>query len=272
MIGKENKPWQIKIKDIPEEEIELFIEKLSPEAGWAYQETETSKELILYYYTLPSEETLKDIGKTIEISESPSWEEKFRETFKGTKVGNFFVRPPWIKERKDLINIIIYPASGFGTGEHETTKGMLLMIEKILNKITPQLVLDVGTGSGILAIACSKLKALKIVALDKDELAISNAKQNLLLNSITNVKLVTGTLETIKGSFDLVLANIDFFTLIENAKNLKRVIRKDGYLILSGFLEEDMETLFEVFFKLNFKLVEVINLKQWITGLLRNSN
>lgn len=271
MTGKEDRPWQITIRNTGEDEIEELVEKLSPDAGWAYQERENEGELLLYYYRLPPDELLKSTGKEFEVSKSPSWEEKFRETFRGVEVGRFFVRPPWIEEKKGLTDIVIYPASGFGTGEHETTQGMLLMIEKLLNKTKPRKVLDVGTGSGILAIACSKLGVPEITAIDKDELAISNAKENLKLNSVYNVRLILGTPEAVKGEFDLILANIDFFTLVENIKNLKRLVRKEGYLIISGFLEEDRETLLDMFKRAGFKPLEHMCLNQWVCALLRNA-
>ncbi len=268
MTGREtDECWQLRVK-ASEEEIEPIISIINSHIGWAYQEKETEKELIIYFKRKPNPEKLKKIlNRAFSIEKAPRWEEKFKETFKGVEVGPFFIRPPWVTPCSTKTDIIIYPASGFGTGEHETTQGMILMIWELFKQKTYQRVLDIGTGSGILAIVCSKLKAKSVIAIDKDELAISNAKENLKLNDVKNVKLILGKPESIKGKFDLILANIDFFTLIENAAVLKELA--DDSLILSGFLEEDQNTIKDIYMNLGFDLIKTISLNDWVTVSLR---
>lgn len=174
------------------------------------------------------------------------WATSWKAWFKPIKVGPLLISPPWTKKRDNdrLIPIIIDPGMAFGTGSHETTKLCLRGI--IRSSRTGDRVLDLGTGSGILAIAAAKLGASHISALDIDKIALDNAKHNVALNGVS--ALIEVTLGSIDGfspemarTFDLVVANISSHTVALLAKDLWAQLRDGGTLIVSGISSANLE-------------------------------
>jgi ribosomal protein L11 methyltransferase len=156
----------------------------------------------------------------------------------------------------------------FGTGEHQTTKLILRLLEKF---VKPGMkVLDVGSGTGILAIASVKLGASKAIAVDSDEICLENCRENSLLNNVSNSLVpLTGNIESVKEKeFDLILANIQRNVLIEIADEIKSKIKSKGIVILSGLLEEDREAIQKKYHSLGFKTQQVEKLDEWIAVVL----
>jgi len=147
------------------------------------------------------------------------------------------IRPPWEQylPRNDEIVIEINPSMAFGTGHHETTRLCIRGIEHLLKTISPKRVIDVGCGSGILSIVASLLGAKEIVALDIDQVAVKEAKNNFERNLLKkNIKLVCGYIDSVKGKFDLIVANISVETIILMRNELKNRLSPDGLLLISG--------------------------------------
>lgn len=273
-MGKEEltKILEAEIPIGSESEAQKMISVLKPDLGWAIEERDQLTLVRLFFsensfkkWVEKIETIVKKKSGVIKIVEP--WEEVFRKTFKGIEVGPFFVRPPWIKPKTDKVDIIIYPASGFGTGDHESTQGMLLAIEKLKDKRFKK-VIDVGTGSGILAIAVSKLGiADKILAIDISDLAIENAIKNLRLNNIKNTLIYLGSLDSINTNykFDLVLANLDYITLKKLRTKLVDLTEKNGNLIISGFTKKSRDLIEH--FAHNINLIEVITIENWLTAI-----
>ena len=146
----------------------------------------------------------------------------------------------------DPIMIVIQPSMGFGTGHHATTRLCLAHLQQI--DLRGRTALDVGTGSGVLAIAASRLGASQVLAIDDDPDAIASARENLDLNPATNVTL--GTLDLRRATlrpFDLVLANLTGGLLAAAAQGLMQLGAREGRWILSGFMhaeEADVLTAF----------------------------
>ncbi len=172
------------------------------------------------------------------------WGENWKRFFKPIRVTEkIIVKPPWIDlfPKKGEIVIDIHPGMAFGTGTHSTTKLILRTLEKNL-KGRKRSVLDVGTGSGILALAAVRLGAKQVYALDVDGVAVENAKENLLQNGVADrVTVIRGSVGSIQKHFDLVLANIDYKSLRRIRMALLRRVRPEGVLIVSGILEQDAE-------------------------------
>jgi len=173
------------------------------------------------------------------------WSKNWRKNFKPLSITkNILVKPPWVKKKfphKIVINI--YPQMAFGTGEHATTQMCLKLLEKF---VKPDFkVLDLGTGSGILAIASSKLGAQKVVALDIDSDAIDNAQKNLKLNKVSNINFRLGGLNSqVKPNyFDLAVANLNFTQIKTVLNQLKEKVKPKGTLILSGLLNSEEEKI-----------------------------
>jgi len=173
------------------------------------------------------------------------WSKNWRKNFKPLSITkNILVKPPWVKKKfphKIVINI--YPQMAFGTGEHATTQMCLKLLEKFVQLNFK--VLDLGTGSGILAIASSKLGAQKVVALDIDSDAIDNAQKNLKLNKVSNINFRLGGLNSqVKPNyFDLAVANLNFTQIKTVLNQLKEKVKPKGTLILSGLLNSEEEKI-----------------------------
>jgi len=147
------------------------------------------------------------------------------------------IRPPWEQylPQNDEIVVEINPSMAFGTGHHETTKLCIKGIEHLLKTISPKRVIDVGCGSGILSIVASLLGAKEIVALDIDQVAVKEAKNNIERNLVKkNIELVCGYIDSVKGDFDLIVANISVETIILMRDELKNRLSPDGLLLISG--------------------------------------
>lgn len=146
----------------------------------------------------------------------------------------------------DHIEIGIEAQLAFGTGNHETTR---MIVSTLLNmNCQNKRVLDCGTGTGILGLVCAKLGASDIVGYDIDQWSVDNAKHNATLNGVGNMEVFEGNasvISHISGLFDIVLANINRNILLADMKAFRNVLNEGGYLILSGFYEEDVPLLLE---------------------------
>ena len=174
------------------------------------------------------------------------WGEKWKGFFKPIQIASrFIVAPPWerIQLKKDQIPIEISPGMAFGTGTHATTQLCIQAIESRLRKKGLS-VLDVGTGSGILAIAAAKLGAQEVWGIDIDQVAIENARENVKRNGVIGrVKMRRGGIGSVLRKFDVVVANIDFKGLKKLKIPLLHRLRLQGFLILSGILREEKERI-----------------------------
>jgi len=174
--------------------------------------------------------------------DDPGWATMWQERFEPLPLGRrFLIVPPWdLAQRTGLIQIVIRPGQAFGTGHHASTRGTLAMIEKLCRSRPPRRALDVGTGSGILAIAMRKLGVAEVTAIDIDATALENARENAELNGIGGrVRFSAAPLGSIRGRFDLISANILSSTLIEMATDLKARLGAGGHLVLAGILRRE---------------------------------
>lgn len=144
----------------------------------------------------------------------------------------------------DHIEIGIEAKLAFGTGNHETTR--MIVSTLLNNNLYQKRVLDCGCGTGILGIIAAKLGASEVVGYDIDEWSVDNAKHNAKLNGINNMEVYFGNasvINRISGVFDIILANINRNILLNDMKTFRSVLNDEGLLILSGFYEEDVQTL-----------------------------
>ena len=186
------------------------------------------------------------------------WAEAWKAHFKAMKVTpRLVVVPPWEEYRAapDELVITIYPAMAFGTGRHPTTLLCLRALEEVLSGgILPAApgpwgVLDVGTGTGILALAAARLGA-RVLAIDVDPEAVAAALENVALNALKEQILVElASVEHIREQFALILANLTAPDLRHLAEPLAGRLVSGGSLIISGFLIEDLPDLMEQFIR-----------------------
>jgi ribosomal protein L11 methyltransferase len=234
---------------------------------------------------LRSEETLEDIKEALELfttklqkelnktitcdivldtKENQNWIQQYKDAISPITIDRFHIHPTWSKPKDDKINIQIDPALAFGSGHHETTSSCLKAISRFVKK--DDRLLDVGSGSGILAIGASKLEAICDIC-DTDLLAIENAIQNFSLNKVKPNKAWEGSVANSSDSYDVVVANIVADILIILNKDLKKVLKDDGILILSGILTIYKDKVLNKFKE--FKILEIIQNNEWSTLILK---
>ena len=162
------------------------------------------------------------------------WAAKSQANLHAVQVGRVIVAPPW-----DVpTTIVIQPSMGFGTGHHATTRLCLAALQRL--ELAGRSVLDVGTGSGVLAITSSRLGAADVTGIDDDADAIHAAWENLALNAGAQVSLLVGDFRTDDVvPADVVLANLTGGLLIASAERLRRLVNARGSLILSGFMTSE---------------------------------
>ncbi len=203
------------------------------------------------------------------------WGEKWKEHFKTVRVSeHIVVKPSWekYKPKKNEILIDMDPGMAFGTGLHATTRMALRLIERLFSEkqSPPEKIIDVGTGTGILAIACALFGAPQVLAMDNDPDAVAAAQKNVAANKVSEKTGVTGTdLFEIHDSYDLVIANIIHDTLLELADNLTGKIAGGGRIILSGILTGEQEqSILAAYRKRGLHPLTTIHEEEWAALLL----
>lgn len=167
------------------------------------------------------------------------------------------------------IPVRIYAATAFGSGQHQTTNSCLQLISSLKNKhFVPRTILDMGCGSGILAIAANKLwREAKVVAADIDEEAAIVAMQNAADNGVDIIAFQNDGYDGKKvcqhGPYSLIVSNILARPLIEMAEALSNNLETKGYAILSGFIEDQVDWVVSEHEKFGLKLVEVYKIDHW---------
>jgi ribosomal protein L11 methyltransferase len=166
------------------------------------------------------------------------WSESWKSQVRSSQMGRIWVGPPWRTgdAAPGSVRIVIEPKMAFGTGDHPTTQLCLEALDQYLTPRPGQSVLDVGTGSGVLAIAARKLGAGRVRGVDTDSRAIELAAENCALNEAEQIELSTTPVESIAERFDIVVANIFANELIQLAPHFRRIARQ--HLVLSGILVE----------------------------------
>jgi ribosomal protein L11 methyltransferase len=199
------------------------------------------------------------------------WVERFRAGFEAFSVGRFLVQPAWAvtPPAPGQLPIIVDPGRAFGTGTHESTRLCLGCLEALARRAPlPAPVLDLGTGSGILAIAARRLGATRVVAADNDPDAVRSAREHSSLNDTPlRIVLADGGRGLRPRRFGLVLANIAAPFLCARAEEIAALVAPGGVLVLSGFLGEDLDTVRTAYTALG--TAESLALGEWAALLVR---
>jgi len=205
--------------------------------------------------------------KTASLPEQ-DWSENWKRFFKPVQVTpRLVVKPPWSKVRlkKGQSAIDIIPGMAFGTGTHATTLLSIQALEETIKK-RGLCVLDVGTGSGILSIVAAKLGAEEVWGVDIDGVAVENARENVEKNRVSDiVRTRKGSMGDLRRKFDVVVANIDLKSLRRMRKPLLNHLKKGGFLILSGILEQDRERIRRHYLETGLlRRIKVTQQQEWI--------
>jgi len=177
------------------------------------------------------------------------WEGVYRAHHRPMAIGRrLLIAPPWdVPDAPGREILVIEPGMAFGTGQHATTRTCLEAIETLVTDGGIASALDVGTGSGVLAAALSRLGVARVVALDVDAAVLPTAHDNLVRNGAVRVALFAGTAGGVRGAFDLVVANILADTLVTEAAALVARVAPRGHLVLSGLLAEQVDRVLAAF-------------------------
>ncbi len=236
--------------EVEDDTVMLMPGKEKPPAGQARLIAYVSPEVLDPHL----EELLADfVGAAVFVDAQPipekDWNEVWKSHFAPIEVSpRLWVCPSWrLGETPEGAKVLVLdPGMAFGTGTHATTSLCMHAIDEVLATNPAIDVLDVGTGSGILAIAAKLLGAKRVIGTDNDPVAIRVAEENAALNKV-DLELSTQTLHGVPGPFPLVVANIMAGTLIELAPLLVRQVAPGGTLLLSGILDfqgDDVEQAF----------------------------
>jgi ribosomal protein L11 methyltransferase len=238
--------------DVPIELAELMANRLfeigSP--GLASEDAGVRTRLIAYFDTEKQVNEVRTSAKALSASivvESTrigdeDWAENWKEHFRPVAVGEkLYVCPPWaVTPPHGRIAVVIDPGMAFGTGHHTTTRACLELIEHFLTSACD--VLDIGTGSGVLAIAALQLGARSAVGVDVDPLAITAALANGERNCVVDRMAACDSLAKIEQAFDLVVANIQLNTLCELEERVATLVKPGGTWIVSGLLRSELSS------------------------------
>lgn len=214
---------------------------------------------------------------TLATVKTEDWSSSWKVHFKPLRIGkHLLIVPTWEEAAQlpgDLV-LRIDPGMAFGTGGHETTRLCLELLESVMEEgplLTIPSLLDLGTGSGILAMAASLLGAGRVLALDIDPDAISVARENLALNQLSDqVECGTEPLESLTENFDIILANILAEELVRLAPFLSRRLNPGGTLILSGILAEKESLVRRGFASQPLTYGRTVCAGEWVAMLYRN--
>lgn len=197
--------------------------------------------------------------------EERNWNEEWEKSYAPVMVDNrVCVLASFHDEQSGRYDYVIRidPKMSFGTGHHATTELMMrLMIEMEFNG---KRVLDMGAGTGVLAILAGKMKAAEVQAIDNEAWAYENAKENIGRNGVSHIDVRLGGHEQIEGVFDVVLANINKNILLSHLMDYEKALCDQGDLLLSGILNTDYEDIHLPLAEIGFRLVKKLEKDQWL--------
>ena len=175
------------------------------------------------------------------------WAARSQAALRSIQVGSLIVAPPWdVPVESFSRTIVIEPSMGFGTGHHATTRLCLAALQQI--DLRGRHVIDVGTGSGVLAIAVRRLGASGVLGIDDDADAIAAAEENVALNRESRIALEVADLRASSiGQFDVVVANLTGGLLVATAGRLQSFAAPGGRLVLGGFLDHEEREVMAAF-------------------------
>ncbi len=193
------------------------------------------------------------------------------------QAGRFLVHGSHDREfvKPNLISVEIEAALAFGTGHHGTTRGCLLLLDGLLKHYSPKKVLDIGTGTGVLAIAAAKRLKQTVYAGDIDPIATQTARDNAVFNAAgmwlrpVTAKGIEHPAIRKNAPYDLVLANILQRPLIKLAPSIAKITSPSGYIILSGLLVRDVAGVISAYKTQGFALIARTDLEGWVALAMR---
>ena len=228
--------------------------------------------LAAYLSSLAEQESLAVPEIRTRTIKATEWEEQYRQSVRPARIGDdIIVRPPWFEPTEQVrYDLIIEPRMAFGTGQHESTRSCLRAIRE--NFRPGWEILDLGCGSGILAILADRMGANRIKAIDYDLIAVENCRENFVVNEVQAPAVIEhGSIEKCDGDqpYRFVVANIIKDTISEMLPRLRELTAPDGVLVLSGIIDTAEEALSAELRELDMNSFEIIRDNEWLTYVIR---
>ena len=265
-------------KPATQEKSEILIAQM---AVIGFESFEEQDDIIIAY--IPKKDFVKEnlleiiycsecnnLGKLqIELIPDKNWNEVWESNYPSVTIANrCYIRAAFHESKPDMeYEILITPKMAFGTAHHETTS---LMLELILdNDFSDKKVLDMGCGTGVLAILASMVGAKDITAIDIDKWSYDSTLENASLNNISNIKAIEGGVELVSSSdnYDVIFANINKNILLRDMKNYSKALLKGGYIYFSGFYKDDLSDIKEEANGCGLSFVNNLEKNDWIAAI-----
>jgi len=202
-----------------------------------------------------------ELSFTVKEICTENWNEEWRKFYKTIELDKIAVVPDWIDYDGDKAVVKLEPGMAFGTGEHASTRLCLSLLEK--QDFSNKKVIDVGTGSGILGIAASKLGADYVYMTDIDQKAVAVAKENIDKNGVSANCVVEVADLADKLDYDIVIANLTADILLRLLERLAKGVKKGAKLIASGIISERLDEVLSAYTEKGFTLVDVLCEDDW---------
>lgn len=202
--------------------------------------------------------------------ENEDWSKKWKENWDVTHISKkVVIVPSWLNydKKDDEITISLDPGCAFGTGTHQTTQLCVVGMEQYINLVDGKKVADIGMGSGILSIIAKKLGAEYVYGCDNDPTVIDVAKENAKKNN-TECIFELNTADKITEQFDFVCANILHNVLYDIMPDLKRILKKDGVISLSGIMENKKNIVLEAIKDNDLKILKTNTMEPWVSYIV----
>lgn len=252
---------EILIAELGSVGFESFVENENGVQAYI-QKSDWSEEILENIFALKSNEF--SISYTYLEVQQTNWNAEWEKNFEPIQVNNLVsIRAPFHENPNLQYDIVIEPKMSFGTGHHETTH---MMVQHLLNlDLENKKTLDMGCGTGILAIFAEMKGARPIDAIDIDNWCYENSLENVLRNNCTSISVYEGDSSLlVNKKYDVIIANINRNILLMDMKIYTNCLNKDGVLLLSGFYEEDIPIIDAEVSKYNLKLETIIERNNWV--------
>ncbi len=214
-----------------------------------------------------------DADADVQFAETPNvdWSSAWRSRLVAHRVGRMVITPPWLSsEYSPEERLVIEPGMAFGTGDHETTRGVLKLMQSVIR--SGDVVADLGAGSAVLAIAAVKLGAKRSIAIELDPDAIGNAEENIIANGVSGSCIIllgdANAILPLVSPVRVVLANILANAVIELLPAIAKALTPDGVAIVSGILVAEREEVERAAAAVGFRVAELVEDGLWWSATL----
>ena len=255
---------EILISDLSDIDFEGFLETEDGVEAYVEESELDMKKVEVVFNKLREADFV--ISHSSSVAEEKNWNEEWERNFDSVEIKDLCrIRAPFHEYKEGFKEeVIIMPKMSFGTGHHATTS---MMVENLMTVKVEGPLLDMGSGTAVLAILARKLGVEDVTAIDIDDWAFENAPDNCQLNGISDIEILQGDASLLGTKrFNTVLANINRNVLLEDIPRYAGVLHKNGQLFVSGFYVEDLDLIKEVATRSGFTFNGNLTKDNWVSA------